>query len=39
MSIEHRARNNIEPYHQYGQYQRYRQIGEPDCVSDRADIV
>jgi len=36
MSIEHRAiniaRNNIEPYHQYGQYQRYRQMSLDDML-------
>jgi len=36
MSIEHHAiniaRNNIEPYHQYGQYQRYRQMSLDDML-------
>ncbi len=35
MSIEHRAINiarNIEPYHQYGQYQRYRQMSLDDML-------
>jgi len=36
MSIEHRAiniaRKNIEPYHQYGQYQRYRQMSLDDML-------
>jgi len=36
MSIERRAiniaRNNIEPYHQYGQYQRYRQMSLDDML-------
>jgi ATP-dependent Clp protease protease subunit len=36
MSIEHRAiniaRNNIEPYYQYGPYQRYRQMSLDDML-------
>ncbi len=36
MSIEHHAiniaRNNTEPYHQYGQYQRYRQMSLDDML-------
>jgi len=35
MSIEHRAINiagNIEPYHQYGPYQRYRQMSLDDML-------
>jgi len=36
MSIEHHAiniaGNNIEPYHQYGQYQRYRQMSLDDML-------
>ncbi len=35
MSIEHRAINivrNIEPHHQYGQYQRYRQMSLDDML-------
>jgi ATP-dependent Clp protease protease subunit len=35
MSIEHRAINiarNMEPYHQYGQYQRYRQMSLDDML-------
>ena len=35
MSIEHRAMNiarNMEPYHQYGQYQRYRQMSLDDML-------